>query len=135
MIFEPICQGIMASPLAREHVLLWGCSTGAAASKEGHAWELCRQYIDRKVAGVFFAPLELTPAKDEVNLRITRALDDARIPIVLLDRTAVLYPQRGPHDLVGIDNRRVGYVVTDHLLGLDARRVAFVAMPNAAATV
>src|SRR6266545_1247009 len=134
-IFEPICQGIMASPLAREHVLLWGCSTGAAASKEGHAWELCRQYIDRKVAGVFFAPLELTPAKDEVNLRITRALDDARIPIVLLDRTAVPYPQRGPHDLVGIDNRRAGYVVTDHLLGLGARRVAFVALPNAAATV
>ena len=23
-IFEPICQGMMASPLAREHVLLWG---------------------------------------------------------------------------------------------------------------
>jgi DNA-binding LacI/PurR family transcriptional regulator len=134
-IFEPIWQGIMASPLARAHALLWGSSTGAAASKEENAWELCRQYIDRKVSGVFFAPLELTPAKDEVNERITRALDDARIPIVLLDRTAVPYPQRGHHDLVGIDNRRAGYVVTDHLLGLGARRVAFVAMPNAAATV
>jgi DNA-binding LacI/PurR family transcriptional regulator len=124
----------MASPLAREHALLWGSSTGAA-SKEDHAWELCRQYIDRKVSGVFFAPLELTPAKDEVNRRITQALDDARIPIVLLDRTAVPYPGRGHHDLVGIDNRRAGYVVTDHLLGLGARRVAFVAMQNAAATV
>jgi DNA-binding LacI/PurR family transcriptional regulator len=134
-IFEPIWQGIMASPLAREHVLLWGSSTAAAASKEEHAWELCRQYIDRKVSGVFFAPLELTPAKDEVNQRITRALDDARIPIILLDRTAVPYPRRGHHDLVGIDNRRAGYVVTDHLLGLGARRVAFAAVRNAAATV
>jgi DNA-binding LacI/PurR family transcriptional regulator len=133
-IFEPIWQGIMASPLAREHALLWGSSTGVA-SKEAHAWELCRQYIDRKVSGVFFAPLELTPAKNEVNQRITQALDGARIPIVLLDRTAVPYPERGHHDLVGIDNRRAGYVVTDHLLGLGARRVAFVAMRNAAATV
>jgi DNA-binding LacI/PurR family transcriptional regulator len=45
------------------------------------------------------------------------------------------YPQRGAHDLVGIDNRRAGYVVTDHLLGLGCRRLAFVAMPHAAATV
>jgi DNA-binding LacI/PurR family transcriptional regulator len=84
---------------------------------------------------VFFAPLELTPAKDEVNAKIARALDAARIPVVLLDRTVVPYPRRGHHDLVGIDNRRAGYVVTDHLLGLGARRVAFVAVPNAAATV
>jgi GntR family transcriptional regulator, arabinose operon transcriptional repressor len=134
-IFEPIWQGIMASPLAREHAVIWGSSSAATASKEERAWELCRQYVDRKVSGVFFAPLELTSAKDEVNLRITRALDDARIPIVLLDRTAVPYPERGQHDLVGLDNRRAGYVVTDHLLAQGARRVAFVAMPNAAATV
>ena len=41
-IFEPIWQGIMASPLARAHALLWGSSTAAAASKEEHAWELSR---------------------------------------------------------------------------------------------
>lgn len=134
-IFEPIWQGIAASPLARGHALLWGSSAAEGASKEERAWELCRQYVERRVSGVFFAPLELTPAKDEVNARITRALDAARIPVVLLDRTAVPYPRRGHHDLVGLDNRRAGYVVTDHLLGLGARRVAFVALPNAAATV
>jgi len=32
--FEPICQGMMASPLARQHALLWGSLTGADASKE-----------------------------------------------------------------------------------------------------
>jgi DNA-binding LacI/PurR family transcriptional regulator len=134
-IFEPICQGMMASPLAREHALVWGSFTGAGSSKEERAWDLCRQYIDRRVSGVFFAPLEFTPAKDEVNQRIARALDDARIPIVLLDRTVVPYPQRGHHDLVGIDNRRAGYVVTEHLLRLGSRRVAFVGVQNAAATV
>lgn len=132
-IFEPICQGMMASPLAREHALVWGSPTGD--SKEERAWQLCRQYIDRGVSGVFFAPLELSTDKDDINQRIARALDDARIPVVLLDRTVVPYPERGHHDLVGIDNRRAGYVITEHLLRLGSRRIAFVAMPYAAATV
>ena len=59
----------------------------------------------------------------------------SRIPIVLLDRTVTSYPRRGHHDLVGIDNRRAGFIVTDHVLRLGSRRVAFVAQPNAAATV
>jgi GntR family transcriptional regulator, arabinose operon transcriptional repressor len=134
-IFEPICQGMMASPLAREHALLWGSLTSADASKEERAWQLCRQYIDRRVSGVFFAPLELTSGKDAVNRKIAQALDEAGIPLVLLDRTVVPYPERGTHDLVGIDNRRAGYRITEHLLGLGVRRIVFVAVENAAATV
>jgi GntR family transcriptional regulator of arabinose operon len=134
-IFEPICQGMMASPLAREHALVWGSPTGDGDSREDRAWQLCRQYIDRGVSGVFFAPLELSAAKDDVNQRIARALDEARIPVVLLDRTVVPYPGRGHHDLVGIDNRRAGYVITEHLLRLGSRRIAFIGLPNAAATV
>jgi GntR family transcriptional regulator of arabinose operon len=143
-IFEPICQGMMASPLAREHALVWGPSTPSTrsgqdgspdADRAERAWQLCRHYIDRRVSGVFFAPLELTPDKDDVNLRIADALDAARIPIVLLDRTVVPYPRRGHHDLVGIDNRRAGYVITKHLIDAGCTRVAFVAMPHTAATV
>ena len=134
-VFEPICQGMMASPLATEHALVWGSVTSAGAAKEDRAWQLCRQYIDRGVSGVFFAPLELTIRKDDVNQRIVRALDDAGIPVVLLDRPALPYPERGHHDLVGIDNRRAGYLITDHLLRLGARRIAFVAVENTAATV
>jgi GntR family transcriptional regulator, arabinose operon transcriptional repressor len=134
-IFEPICQGMMASPLARQHALLWGSLTSADASKEERAWQLCRQYIDRRVSGVFFAPLELTSGKDAVNQKIAQALDDTGIPLVLLDRTVVPYPERGTHDLVGIDNRRAGYRITEHLLRLGVRRIIFVAVENAAATV
>src|SRR5918995_5068980 len=86
-IFEPICQGMMASPLAEEHALLWGSQSGTGGSKEDEAWRLCRQYIDRNVSGVFFAPLELAVAKDDVNRKIADALDEAGIPVVLLDRT------------------------------------------------
>ena len=139
-IFEPICRGMMASPLAREHALVWGSEAGIAGagppeSKAERAWRLCQQYIERRVAGVFFAPLELAPDKDAVNRRIGDALDAAGIPVVLLDRTILPFPGRGRHDLVGIDNRRAGYVMTEHLLGVGARRLAFVALGNAAATV
>jgi GntR family transcriptional regulator, arabinose operon transcriptional repressor len=133
-IFEPICQGMMASPLAREHALIWG-SVNGGASKEERAWDLCRQYIERRVSGVFFAPLELSPRKDDINRRIAQALDASRIPTVLLDRTVLPYPQRGHHDLVGIDNRRAGFLTTDHLLALGCRRIAFVGLPDAAPTV
>jgi GntR family transcriptional regulator, arabinose operon transcriptional repressor len=134
-IFEPICQGMMASPLAIEHALVWGSDLGSGASKAERAWHLCRQYIEREVSGVFFAPLELTPDKDDTNKRIAEALDNAGIPIILLDRTVLPYPQRGRHDLVGIDNRRAGFLVTEHLLRQGARQIAFVADRHAAATV
>ena len=140
-IFEPVCQGMMASPLARNHALLWGSVSGEGISKEDRAWQLCRQYIERRVAGVFFAPLEFTAPDDDINHRIAQALDEARIPIVLLDRDVTPYPRRGHHDLVGIDNRRAGFIITEHVLSAlrmvpsGSRRVAFVAQPNAAATV
>jgi GntR family transcriptional regulator of arabinose operon len=143
-IFEPVCQGMMASPLARNHALIWGSVSGDGVSREDRAWQLCRQYIERRVSGVFFAPLEFTSPGDDINHRIARALDDARIPIVLLDRDVTPYPRRGQHDLVGIDNRRAGVIITGHvlntlntlnMLNIGSRRVAFVAQPNAAATV
>jgi DNA-binding LacI/PurR family transcriptional regulator len=91
--------------------------------------------IAKSVSGVFFAPLELTPQKDAVNRGIAEALDKAGIPVVLLDRDLVSYPERSRYDLVGIDNRRAGYVVTRHLLRSGCRRVAFLCRPGSAPTV
>ena len=45
-IFEPICQGMMASPLAEGHALVWGSLHGSGQSREDDAWRLCRQYPD-----------------------------------------------------------------------------------------
>ena len=76
---------------------------------------MVQSFISQKVAGVFFAPLELTSDKDAANRRIARALDRAQIPFVLLDRCYMPYPERSQHDLVGVDNRRAGYLATAHL--------------------
>jgi DNA-binding LacI/PurR family transcriptional regulator len=84
---------------------------------------------------VFFAPLELTPASDDTNHTIVSQLEKGRIPIVLLDRCIMPFPWRCRHDLVGIDNRRAGHLITEHLLGLGCRRIAFVAYSQGAPTV
>jgi DNA-binding LacI/PurR family transcriptional regulator len=140
-IFEPICHGMMTSPLADRHALLWGHSLGRdcpgdqGKSLADCALRLCRQFIERRVAGVFFAPLEHAPGKDVLNGKIARALQKARIPVILLDRPLLPFPAPLQHDLVGIDNRRAGYVVTGHLLGLGCRRIHFIGLAGVASTV
>jgi GntR family transcriptional regulator of arabinose operon len=134
-IFEPICQGMMRSPLARAHSLLWGQSIADGERQAQDALRLCQHYIAQRVAGVFFAPLEYTPEKDQANLAIAAALEKAEIPIVLLDRCYMPFPTRSPHDLVGIDNRATGYMITSHLLKLGVTRPAFVSRARSASSV
>jgi DNA-binding LacI/PurR family transcriptional regulator len=87
------------------------------------------------VGGVFFAPFELIPDKDAINRRIVRSLDEAGIPVVLLDRDYVRYPGRSNHDLVGVNNRRVGHTITDHLFECGCKRLLFVLRPGSASTI
>jgi len=134
-IFEPICRGMAEAQHNGRHVLLWGSSLGDEQNVESQALNLCRQFVAQRVSGVFFAPLELTPQKDAINRKIARVLDEAKIPVVLLDRDLAPYPQRSLYDLVGIDNRRAGYVITSHLLESGCRRVLFLARPGSAPTV
>jgi DNA-binding LacI/PurR family transcriptional regulator len=115
--------------------LLWGSAFGDEANNERQASQACRQLIAKKVSGVFFAPLELTPQKDAINRSVAEALGKAGIPVVLLDRDLVSYPERSRYDLVGIDNRRAGSVVTRHLIRSGRRRVVFLGRPGSAPTV
>jgi len=134
-IFEPLCRGMAEAQHGSHHVLLWGSSFGDEANIELQASQACRQLVSKKVSGVFFAPLELTTQKDAINRSIAETLDKAGIPVVLLDRDLVSYPDRSRYDLVGIDNRRAGYTITRHLIRCDCRRPVFVGRPGSAPTV
>ena len=134
-IFEPICHGMMRTQFARPDALLWGNSSVSVEDSAKAAEQMVQSFIAQQVAGVFFAPLELTSEKDTANRRIARALDCAQIPFVLLDRCYLPYPERSPHDLVGVDNRRAGYLATAHLLELGIRRLIFLGEEFAANTV
>ena len=137
-IFQ-IIGGEIAS-LARVHnySLVWGGSGESKLDTDPclqHAEELCRQFIERRVSGVFFAPYELVPERDEINRRLATMLREAGIPVILIDRDFVRYPFRSDFDLVGIDNVAGGYILAEHLLKLGCRRLHFVAYPLSAPSV
>ena len=135
-VFEPICAEVARVAQKDGHSLVWGAAQAAdghdvdGVEKAAIAWDLCQRFIRDRVGGVFFAPLELIPNRDFINRRIVSALDDARLPVVLLDRDYVKYPGRSNHDLVGINNRRVGHTITDHLFEVGCKRLVFILRPG-----
>jgi DNA-binding LacI/PurR family transcriptional regulator len=131
-IFEPICQGMAAAQEEHNHVLIWGRSLAGSETTEAEAIDVCARLISNRVSGVFFAPLEENPQKDAINRTISDMLSDAEIPVVLLDRDIVDYPQRSKYDVVGIDNRRAGFVATQHLIDAGCRRIGFIGRPHLA---
>ena len=135
-IFEPICQGMAEAPQGDKFALLWGhAPSGSPSERAERTWLVCQRFIERKADGVFFAPFEQARLNAETNARLLAALDEARIPVVLLDRDTQRFPRRTAHDLVGLDNRRAGYLATEHLLRLGRRRIAFVGPADTAATI
>jgi len=135
-IFEPIC-GHMAQAADRNRFrLIWsGSVSESVEERQRHIEHLARRYAQEKVDGVFFAPLELTTEKDTINTRITQLFDEAHIPVVLMDRDVTSFPLRSKYDLVGVDNLRIGYVMTQHLIDHGCTQLRFVARPYSAPTV
>jgi GntR family transcriptional regulator of arabinose operon len=135
-IFEPICGQLARLAQRQHHTVLWGDFGDKRGVADPELIEqVCTSYIRQTVAGVFFAPLELTEDKDRINQSVIAALEAAKIPIVLLDRDIVAFPRRSHFDLVGIDNRRSGFLITEHLLRLGCRRIDFLSRPGSAPTV
>lgn len=134
-IFEPICQGIANAPDAAGHALLWPHSGRLSSDREQQALELCEQCIERRVAGVFFAPIEMTARATEVDRRVVAALGRAGIPTVFLDRRPYETTGRERCDLVSIDNQRAGLLATGHLISCGARNIGFVAYRGQASSV
>ena len=137
-IFEVICGELASLARVHDYNLLWGGGVhprlDADASAE-EAQEVCRRFIERKVAGVFLAPFEHLPHKEEVNRNLAQSLRQAGIVVTLLDRDLGTFPARSEFDLVGIDNFAGGYLLAEHLLKLRCRRLVFVARPLSAPTV
>ncbi len=135
-IFEPICARIAQLSRYNNFHLLWSDSTAhKAASTAEHFEEACVRYLDQKIDGLFFVPLELVPECRETNERIVRRLVATGVPVVLLDSDYLPYPERSPFDLVGVDNIRAGYRAAEHFLKQGAIRVDFVYRPFSAHTV
>lgn len=135
-IFDPICAEIARQAHLMHYALLWsGSWPDDAVARAQQAEDLCHRYIRERVSGVFFAPVEMLPQDESVNQRIVQALDEAGIPVVLLDRDMYKFPRRSRYDLVGIDNFAAGFDLASHLIKLGCRNICFVELPHSAATV
>lgn len=137
-IFQIICGEIANLARVNDYGLLWGGSTNPRVDTDAslkHAEEICKQFIERKISGVFFAPAELHPDQGKANTHLAESLREAGIPVVLLDRDLLDFPGRSDFDLVGLDNMASGYMVAEHLIKLGCRRFYFIARPFSAATV
>ncbi len=137
-IFQIICGEIASLARVQDYGLLWGGSTNPREDMDAslsHAEELCRQFIERKITGVFFAPAELEPGQEQANRHLAESLREAGIPVVLIDRDMLDFPGRSDFDLVGLDNMSSGYMVAEHLIKLGCKRFYFVTRPLSAATV
>ena len=137
-IFQLICGEIASLARVHNYGLVWGGSEQPRLDPElslKQTEELCRQFIARRVSGVFFAPYELVKEKEEANRAMAVMLREAGIPVVLLDRDLTPFPTRSDFELIGIDNVSGGYLLARHLLKLGCTRIHFVARPLSAPTV
>lgn len=89
------------------------------------AVESAERMIARGVRGVFFLPHGMAGEGRELNRRVSETFTRANIPLVLLDRDIVDFPQRSTHDLVGVDNIRGGYLLGQHLIDVGCQRTLF----------
>jgi LacI family transcriptional regulator len=134
-IFTPICAEIARRSQRAGYTLLWGDTSSADLQTRAHqALELCAQYVRQEVAGVFLEPLELIPGHEAINHEIIRTLSASRIPVVLLDRDIVSFPDRSAYDLVGTTTSR-GLPARRPSDPERARRITFVSRPDSAPTV
>ena len=136
-IFEPICGHMSHLAQLKNFTLIWsGTMQEDAEMRRQHIKQLALRYIEQQhIDGVFFAPLELTCEKDTVNLDIVKLFDQAGIPVVLMDRDVVSFPARSKYDVVSVDNFRLAFILTQHLLTQGCKTVKFVARPYSAPTV
>lgn len=91
-----------------------------------HITDTCQKFINENIKGLFYVPVDFTENDEKINRTICEKLDNENIKIVLLDRDICQMPQRSKYDVIGINNRRASYRITNHLTGLGLKNIYFV---------
>jgi DNA-binding LacI/PurR family transcriptional regulator len=134
-IFQPIAHSILNAGKASELQITQPYELNQPQDRKAITLSQAKQFIHKKVNGVFFAPLENIPNPQSFNHSIIKQLTEQGIRVVLLDRDIYPWPRQTPFDLIGIDNIEAGYTMANHLLKLGCQQLAFVSQENPAMTV
>jgi Bacterial regulatory proteins, gntR family len=104
-IFDIICGELATLARVHNYGLWWdGTSRLRTDTKltTQDVEDLCEQFIEKGVAGVFFVPFEHTSDNMSASNRIVQQLHHAGIPVVLIDRDVGPFPHPNTLDLIGI---------------------------------
>ena len=143
-IFEPIFGEIAQQANKRNFSLaidennfslMWGGNSYIEGQGQEYALQIAKKYIEQKVDGVFFSPLEFSEQALDINMAICSQFQNAGIPMVLLDRDFTSFPRSSSHDLVSLNHIIAGYEVARHLIELNCHKILFLSTPNVANTI
>lgn len=135
-IFSIINDQLLKQSETGKFNCLWEGATASCADIRRTLVETCcENYIKKKVDGVFFSPLERVPDAYQINLRICEDIKSAGIPLVLIDRDILNFPERSEFDIVSLDNFNAGCVMAQHLIDAGCELIHYFYRPDSASSV
>ena len=134
-IFPRICQTLVRLAQKDGYSFVLGdISSPDPSQRAREACDVARMFVKQKIAGVVLQPLAFLRTPERVTKEIMHMLDDADIPLVLVDRD-LTDGETMRYDFVGIDNVAAGRALGAHLAGRSAKRIAFLMRPNCASVI
>jgi GntR family transcriptional regulator, arabinose operon transcriptional repressor len=135
-IFSIINDQFLHQAKMRNFDCLWeGTVANNAEVRKGVALKICQSYINEKVDGIFFSPLERTPGNEKLNEEICQIIDKSHVPLILIDRDIYAFPKRSKYDLISIDHYHAGYIMAQHLIASGCKTLYFFHRPDSAFSV
>ena len=135
-IFSIINDQLVKQSESGKFKCLWNGATASSADIRKLLIEACCDtYLQKKVHGIIFSPLERIYHANELNLQICNKIAAAGIPLVLIDRDIVKFPEKSGFDIVCIDNFNAGYVMSKHLADAGCEHIHFFYRPDSASSV
>ncbi len=129
-IFKPITDKIAQIISHMNCSLIWGGYISPSETNfKQHIVNICANYIELDLRGVFFSPFEYNDQAKEINQYIVNTLSQAGIPIILVDSDIVEFPKRSKYDIVSLNHTQAGYKITSHLLSKGLKKILFVTLP------
>ena len=134
--FTAIMGGISRQCQKEGYALIFGdVYSQSHEVRAQQAKALAADFAQKRVAGVIFQPIEFVSNATRINKEIVSILNDAGIPVVLIDFDIVPPPERSSFDLVGINNFDAGRRLAVHLIAAGATNVHFLMRRHWAASV
>lgn len=135
-IFSIINDQLLKQSESGKFNCLWEGATASSADIRRTLIETCcENYIKKKVSGIFFSPLERVPDAYEINMRICEKIKEADIPLILIDRDILKFPDRSGFDIVSLDNFGAGCVMAQHMVDAGCEVIHYFCRPDSAGSV